>query len=102
LETELVWDDSVAPETCVDFDAPHVSTAEVLISFLAGLGFFGSVYLLVYISDPEKNRPVAPRSAIISNESFMYSMGFDVSKEAMAKMGFDVSDDDDEEEEDDE
>jgi len=89
----------VAPETCIDFDAPHVSTSEVLISFLAGLGFFASLYLLVYISDPENNRPVAPRSAIISNESFMYSMGFDVSKEAMVKMGFEVTDDEDEEEE---
>lgn len=98
METELVWDDSVAPETCVDFDAPHVSTSDVLLSFLSGLGFFGAVYFLAYLSDPVKNRPVAPRSAIISNESFMYSMGFDVSKEAMIKMGFEVTDADNDEE----
>ena len=24
-DIELVWDDSVAPETCIDFDAPHWS-----------------------------------------------------------------------------
>ena len=24
-DIELAWDDSVAPETCIDFDAPHWS-----------------------------------------------------------------------------
>ena len=70
-----MWDDSVAPETCIDFDAPHVSTNVALLSFMAAFGFFGVIFALVAISDPVKNRPVAPRSAVISLESFQYSIG---------------------------
>ena len=33
-EVELVWDDSVAPETALDFDAPHYPLKTVLKSFL--------------------------------------------------------------------
>ena len=29
-QDELVWDDGVAPETCIDFDAPHVRYVRLL------------------------------------------------------------------------
>ena len=74
-EVELVWDDTVAPETCIDFDAPHVSTKDVLLSFFAAFGFFGAVLTLVTLSDPVGSNPVARRSAVISQESFDFSMG---------------------------
>ena len=65
----------MAPETCIDFDAPHVSTNVALLSFLAAFGFFGVIFSLVTLSDPIKNNPVAPRSAVVSMESFQYSIG---------------------------
>lgn len=65
----------MAPETCIDFDAPHVSTNVALLSFLTAFGFFGVIFALVTLSDPVKNNPVAPRSAVISLESFQYSIG---------------------------
>jgi hypothetical protein len=74
-EIELVWDDTVAPETCVDFDAPHVSTRDVLLSFLAGFGFFGLIYLLVAYSDPVGSNPVATRAAIINDAEYRSYMG---------------------------
>ena len=74
-ETELVWDDSVAPEATIDFDAPQVSSKDVLLSFFAALGFFSGIFALVAWSDPEARNPAAPRSAVISKQSFLYSMG---------------------------
>jgi hypothetical protein len=65
----------VAPEATIDFDAPHVSSKTVLLSFLTALGFFGSVMAFVKWTDPEARRPVAPRSAVISQQSYMYSLG---------------------------
>lgn len=78
-ETELVWDDSVAPETCIDFDAPHVSSGTVLKSFLAAMGLLATVFGLIRLSDPEGSNPVARRSAIISRESFETNIGLRIS-----------------------
>ena len=64
-EVELIWDDSVAPETCIDLDAPHVSTREVLSSFSAAFLFFLGLYSLISLGDPVASNPVAPRSAVI-------------------------------------
>ena len=43
-EHELVWDDGVAPEVCLDFDAPYISKSLGLKMFLGGFLFFGSIY----------------------------------------------------------
>lgn len=74
-ETELVWDDSVAPETAIDFDAPHVSSSRVLLAFLGGMGFFVTCFALVALSDPESRNPVAPRSAVISKARLLHNVG---------------------------
>jgi len=64
-EVELVWDDTVAPETAIDLDAPHVSTNEVLSAFAAAFLFFLGLYTAVALSDPVGSNPVAPRSTVI-------------------------------------
>lgn len=74
-DIELVWDDSVAPETAIDFDAPHVSTKQVVLSFLAAMGFFVGIYQFVKWTDPVASSPVAPRSAVLDNAEFLYLMG---------------------------
>lgn len=89
-EVELVWDDSVAPETCIDFDAPHVSSGEVFKTFLASLGFFLGIYLFVQFTDPVASNPVAPRSAIVSENSFKASLGLSAGDDG------DADEDDDE------
>jgi len=43
-QDELVWNDGVAPEAALDFDAPFVSKAAGLAWWLGGLGFFAAVY----------------------------------------------------------
>eukprot|EP01040_Poterioochromonas_malhamensis_P001320 gene1320-1397_t len=77
LETELVWDDTVAPETAIDFDASHVPTSEVLLHFAMGFGFFGLLYFLVSLTEPEKNAPVAPRSAVINQADMWRDLGLE-------------------------
>ena len=58
---ELVWDDGVAPETCIDFDAPHMSSSGALMWLAGGMGFFGGIGYLAYLSDPAGRNPAAPR-----------------------------------------
>ena len=36
-EDELVWNDGVAPETCIDFDAPHINSYEALAWWFGGI-----------------------------------------------------------------
>lgn len=70
-----MWDDSVAPETCIDFDAPHVSTREVMMMMLGMGAFFATVITLIKNSDPPKRSPVAPRSAVIPFGGLRGEMG---------------------------
>jgi hypothetical protein len=74
-EVELVWDDNVAPETCLDFDAPHVSTQEVLTTFVAAFGFFFGLYTLISLTDPVGSNPVAPRSSVIPFDGLKRELG---------------------------
>lgn len=62
---ELVWDDGVAPEVTLDFDAPHVSIKEALLWWGGGLAFFAAVFGTVVMSEPESKREAVPRSATL-------------------------------------
>eukprot|EP00977_Amphora_coffeiformis_P003264 scaffold609_cov170-Amphora_coffeaeformis.AAC.18 len=42
--SDALWDDGVAPELALDFDAPHISSREGLYSWLAALSGFGILY----------------------------------------------------------
>lgn len=55
-ESELVWNDGVAPELCIDFDAPNYSRGEGLALWGCGMLFFTTVYALVYVSGAENTR----------------------------------------------
>jgi hypothetical protein len=70
-----VWDDSVAPEATIDFDAPHVSGSEVLRHFLTAFGLLGGLLAFITWSDPAARSPTAPRSAVINNQYYLYSLG---------------------------
>lgn len=72
-----MWDDSVAPETAIDFDAPHVSTNDAVLSLMLAFGFFGAIYGFVTISDPVSRNPVATRSSVINHSSYRKHMGLD-------------------------
>ncbi len=78
-EIELIWDDSVAPETCIDIDAPHVSTQEVVGVFLAAIGFFVGLYTLVSLSDPVGANPVATRHHVIPPNMLSLSLALKTS-----------------------
>jgi len=67
-ETELIWNDGVAPEVTVDFDAPEVSKLRGLASWLGGLGFFASLMLFMkYVWDPPSFRPAVKRSVDVGD-----------------------------------
>jgi hypothetical protein len=74
-EVELVWDDSVAPETCIDFDASHVSSKEVISMWTLGLVFFAGLFTLVSLSDVPSRSPVAKKAAILSEQGYKYDIG---------------------------
>ena len=76
-----MWDDSVAPETCIDFDAPHVTTGQVLGSFAAAMGFFVALYTIISISDPVKSNPVSLRSTVIPHNGMRAALGISVPDE---------------------
>ena len=74
-EVELVWDDSVAPETCIDFDAPHVSVTEALSGIALIATFFATVFYSIKASDPAARNPVATRSAVLPPD-ILVGMGY--------------------------
>lgn len=55
-EHELIWDDGVAAETCLDFDAPFISRTEGLKMFLGGFLFFASIFGFASLTGPEGQR----------------------------------------------
>lgn len=70
-----MWDDSVAPETCIDFDASHVSSKEVISMWTLGLVFFAGLFTLVSLSDVPSRSPVAKKAAILSEQGYKYDIG---------------------------
>lgn len=87
-----MWDDTVAPETTIDFDAPHVSSSEVLTMFFGAFAFLGTLYALVSLGDPEGSNPVAPRATVIPPATMAQVVGADPSAVAG---GEEEEDDDD-------
>ena len=75
---ELVWDDGVAPETCLDFDAPHISKSTGGLWWLGGFGFFLGLGLYQRWKDPEGLNPAAPRR-LPANGAFL-ALGGDPEK----------------------
>ncbi len=73
-----MWDDTVAPEATLDFDAPHVSTSEVLMTVAGAALFFMGLYTMVSISDPEASNPVAPRATVIPGSTMQQIVGVEV------------------------
>ncbi len=58
----------MAPETTIDFDAPHVPTSEVMFMFLLGFGALGFTYWFTKKSDPKSKNPVAIRDYVLPRE----------------------------------
>eukprot|EP00615_Pteridomonas_danica_P013405 CAMPEP_0114349590 /NCGR_PEP_ID=MMETSP0101-20121206/15652_1 /TAXON_ID=38822 ORGANISM="Pteridomonas danica, Strain PT" /NCGR_SAMPLE_ID=MMETSP0101 /ASSEMBLY_ACC=CAM_ASM_000211 /LENGTH=127 /DNA_ID=CAMNT_0001488251 /DNA_START=18 /DNA_END=401 /DNA_ORIENTATION=- len=60
-EHELIWDDGVAAEATIDFDAPFIGSSEGLKMWLGGLAFFASFLGLITLSGPENRRQAVKR-----------------------------------------
>jgi len=45
--SDAVWDDGVAPELALDFDAPNVSTREALYTWVGAFGAFYVLYKMI-------------------------------------------------------
>eukprot|EP01138_Halocafeteria_seosinensis_P006117 gb/GECG01006254.1/.p1 GENE.gb/GECG01006254.1/~~gb/GECG01006254.1/.p1 ORF type:complete len:147 (+),score=20.97 gb/GECG01006254.1/:1-441(+) len=60
-EDELIWNDGVAPETALDFDAPHVSKWEGLAWWLGSFLFVYLNYKFISSFDIASMKKTAPR-----------------------------------------
>ncbi|CAN0529449.1 unnamed protein product [Ectocarpus sp. 12 AP-2014] len=94
---ELIWDDGVAPETTIDFDAPHMSMSEAFAWWGGGLTFFAGMLGLVTLSDPESKREAVPRAATLPATAFDPRDLFKV--EEVEAAGEDEEEEEDEEDE---
>ena len=56
-EDELIWNDRVAPETALDFDAPHIDSHTGLLMWLGGFGFFYAIYLFADSTSHPSKKP---------------------------------------------
>uniref|UniRef100_A0A6V1PJS4 Uncharacterized protein n=1 Tax=Heterosigma akashiwo TaxID=2829 RepID=A0A6V1PJS4_HETAK len=74
-EHELVWDDGVAAEACLDFDVPEVPSHKGLAWLMGGFGFFGTVMGLVSLSDPAAKCTTAPRSTVLPFNGLKVELG---------------------------
>ena len=61
-EHELIWDDGVAPETCIDFDVPNYTASEGRNWFASGLGFFAVLLGVVYFWDAPGRKRTTTRT----------------------------------------
>ena len=64
-QDELIWNDGVAPETAIDFDAPHLSAGYGLLWWLGGFGFFYSVYAFAKATAHPLNKPSVSRRIVV-------------------------------------
>ncbi|GLE03256.1 hypothetical protein PINS_up019182 [Pythium insidiosum] len=58
---ELVWNDGVAPETLIDFDAPHIPKYQALKHLGYALAGFATLMGVVTLYDPNSLRQAAKR-----------------------------------------
>ncbi len=66
---DAIWDDSVAPEVTLDFDAQHIDSTTGLIMWLSGLGFFATLFQVVKLTNPEAKNPAVNRTMNIVGEN---------------------------------
>lgn len=52
----MIWDDSVAPETTIDFEVPVLQTGQALKWFAGAMGGFTSLYLFCSWVDPQSEQ----------------------------------------------
>ena len=69
---DCVWDDGVAPELALDFDAPHISSREGLLSWLAGLSSFAVIYQVVkfFMKDVENPALSHATDVLVTDTNF--------------------------------
>lgn len=61
-EWDLLWDDGVAPELCIDFEAQNYSTMEALGVLSVMLGALGGLAAYIkYVRKPEEIKPYAEK-----------------------------------------
>lgn len=94
-EVELVWDDTVAPETCIDFDYPQADTTEVMQGWLYMGAFFALLTGYIYWTDPVKSNPVALRETVLPFNGLQYELGLGPLEASDGEEAHDDEDDDD-------
>mmetsp|Transcript_19928 Transcript_19928/g.24621 ORF Transcript_19928/g.24621 Transcript_19928/m.24621 type:complete len:119 (-) Transcript_19928:249-605(-) len=58
---DAMWDDGVAPEVTIDFDAPHITTGQAAKIWLSAFGGFFTLYQFCKWVDPPSKNPCVPR-----------------------------------------
>lgn len=88
----------MAPEVCIDFDAPHMSMSEAFAWWGGGFAFFTALFGLVTLSNPESKREAVPRTATLPPTAYDPRILF----QAPEAVGEGAADDEEEEEDDEE
>jgi hypothetical protein len=61
-EVELLWNDPVAPEMTLDFDAPHLSAAQAFGCLAIAFGSLGAALAFItFVIDPPSKKPAIDR-----------------------------------------
>jgi hypothetical protein len=55
--TDVLWDDGVAPELALDFDAPHISSKEALYTWFGAFSGFVVLYNVIKMSSSGDGNP---------------------------------------------
>jgi hypothetical protein len=64
--TDAIWDDGVAPELALDFDAPHVSTKEASYTWLAGFSMFALLFQVIkHTTSADDNPAIAHATDVV-------------------------------------
>ena len=58
---DLVFDDGVAPELALDFDAQHIDSSKALGMTAGAIGFLCSLYFVISLTDPPSQKPCINR-----------------------------------------
>mmetsp|Transcript_82991 Transcript_82991/g.234410 ORF Transcript_82991/g.234410 Transcript_82991/m.234410 type:complete len:156 (+) Transcript_82991:59-526(+) len=102
-EHELIWDDGVAAETTLDFDAPHISKWEGLAWWFGGFGFFFGVYTFATVTDaivPSFQNKAAARGPTLPFGGLYTELGSHGKKPSMSPDTEEEHEDEDEDEDD--
>lgn len=85
-DIELVWNDGVAPETFIDFEASHIGKYQALAHWLLAFSGLASIMGIVALYDPESMRQAVRKVEMlrINDDALYFHLG--IPKKLLARL----------------